>query len=111
VSYYPHWQDPNKPEPMQIYQYAPEIEDLKVPVLIFIGEHDQYQRVRSMLEGVKALSAKGRKPQLFVYPGVGRGFDFRPAKVRTFADDLAAKDAMRRAEKFIRLYLEQSTGQ
>lgn len=23
VSFYPHWQDPNKPEPMQIYQYAP----------------------------------------------------------------------------------------
>ena len=105
VSYYPHWQDPNKPEPMQVYQYAPEIDQLKVPVLIFIGEHDQYQRIRSMMEGVKALTDLGRKPHLIVYPGVGRGFDFRPHAVRTFADDLAAKDAMRRTERFIRHHL------
>ncbi len=106
VSYYPHWQDPNKPEPMQIYQYAPEIDQLKVPVLVFIGEHDQYQRVRSLMEGIKSLTELGRNPQLIVYPGVGRGFDFRPPSVRTFADDLAAKDAMRRTEKFIRHHLQ-----
>ncbi|MFV2058160.1 MAG: dienelactone hydrolase family protein, partial [Thiohalomonadales bacterium] len=106
VSSYPHWQDPNAPEPKQVYRYAPEINDLKVPVMVFVGEHEQYQRVRSMREGIKALSAKGRNPILIVYPGVGRGFDFRPPKVRTFADDLATKDAVRRTELFIRSYLE-----
>jgi len=106
VSYYPHWQDPNKPEPMQVYQYAPEINDLKVPVLIFFGEHEQYQRLRPIMEGIKTLKEKGRKPQLIVYPGVGRGFDFRPEHVRTFADDLAAKDAIRRTELFIRSHLK-----
>ena len=40
VSFYPHWQDPNEPEPKQIYQYAPEINDLEVPVLVFFGEHE-----------------------------------------------------------------------
>lgn len=106
VSYYPHWQDPNKPEPMQIYQYAPEINDLEVPVLIFFGEHEQYQRLRPIMEGVKGLKEKGRKPQLIIYPGVGRGFDFRPPHVRTFADDLASKDAIRRTELFIRSHLK-----
>lgn len=106
VSYYPHWQDPNKPEPMQIYQYAPEVNDLQMPVLIFFGEHEQYQRMRPIMEGVKALKEKGRKPQLIIYPGVGRGFDFRPPHVRTFADDLAAKDAIRRTELFIRSHLK-----
>jgi len=106
VSYYPHWQDPNKPEPMQIYQYAPEVNDLTVPVLIFFGEHEQYQRLRPIMEGVKGLEEKGRKPQLIIYPGVGRGFDFRPPHVRTFADDLAAKDAIRRTELFIRSHLK-----
>ncbi len=106
VSYYPHWQDPNAPEPEQVYRYAPEINNLKVPVMIFVGEHEQYQRARSMREGIKALRAKGRNPKLIVYPGVGRGFDFRPPKVRTLADDLATKDAVRRSELFIRSYLK-----
>jgi carboxymethylenebutenolidase len=106
VSFYPHWQDPNKPEPMQVYQYAPEINDLNVPVLIFFGEHEQYQRLRPIMEGVKALKEKGKKPRLIIYPGVGRGFDFRPPHVRTFADDLATKDALRRTELFIRANLK-----
>ncbi|MDH5228656.1 MAG: dienelactone hydrolase family protein [Gammaproteobacteria bacterium] len=106
ISYYPHWQDPNAPEPMQVYRYANEINDLKVPVMVFIGEHDQYQRVRSISEGIKTLEEKGRKPKFIVYPGVGRGFDFRPSNVRMFADDLAAKDAMRRAEIFVREHLK-----
>jgi len=107
VSFYPHWQDPNKPEPMQVYQYAPEVNDLKVPVLIFFGEHEQYQRLRPIMEGINILKEKGRKPQLIIYPGVGRGFDFRPPHVRTFADDLATKDAIRRTELFIRAHLKQ----
>ena len=105
VSYYPHWQDPNAAEPMQIYRYAPEINDLTVPVMVFFGEHEQYQRLRPIMEGIKALEEKGRKPRLIVYPGVGRGFDFRPPNVRTFADDLATKDALRRTELFIRANL------
>ncbi|MFV1982779.1 MAG: dienelactone hydrolase family protein [Thiohalomonadales bacterium] len=107
VAFYPHWQDPNKPEPMQVYQYAPEINDLKVPVLVFFGEHEQYQRMRPIMEGIKTLKEKNRDAQLIVYPGVGRGFDFRPQHVRTFADDLATKDAIRRTEIFIRRHLKQ----
>ncbi len=107
ISYYPHWQDPNKPEPMQVYQYAPELGELKLPVLVFLGEHDQYQRVRPILAGIETLEENGQKPQLIIYPGVGRGFDFRPRHVRTFADDLAAKDALIRTEQFIRKNLPQ----
>ena len=106
VSYYPHWQDPNASEPMQVYRYAPEINDLTVPVMVFFGEHEQYQRLRPIMEGIKALEEKGRNPKLIVYPGVGRGFDFRPATVRTFADDLAAKDAIQRTAAFIRASLK-----
>ena len=111
VSFYPHWQDPNEPEPMQIYQYAPEVAELEVPTLIFFGEHEQYQRLRPIMDGVKTLKEKGRKPQLIVYPGVGRGFDFRPPHVRTFADDLATKDSLQRTESFIRLHLNVKEAQ
>ena len=105
VSWYPHMQDPNAPEPLQVYSYAREADGLKIPALIFIGEDEQYQRRRSIESAVNSLKAKGRPVQLIVYPGVGRGFDFRPDTVRTFADDLASKDANWRAARFIRQHL------
>ena len=106
VSYYPHLQDPNAPEPLQVYSYAPEIDQLVIPVLIFIGEDDQYQRMRVVESSVKSLQSQGMDARLIVYPGVGRGFDFRPENVRTFADDLASKDAIQRADKFMRKHLK-----
>jgi carboxymethylenebutenolidase len=105
VSYYPHWQHPEAAEPEQVYRYAREVEALEVPVLVFFGEHEQYQRYRPILAGIDALQKKGRDARVIVYPGVGRGFDFRPREVRTFADDLAAQDAMRRTAEFIRRHL------
>ncbi|HEB59843.1 MAG TPA: dienelactone hydrolase [Gammaproteobacteria bacterium] len=106
VSYYPHLQDPNAPEPMQVYGYAKEIDDLTLPVLVFIGDEEQYQRRRIIETSISVLRKKGRDARLIIYPGVGRGFDFRPENVRTFADDLAAKDAVRRAAVFMRRHLK-----
>ncbi len=105
VSYYPHLQDPNAPEPMQVYGYAKEIDDLRLPVLVFIGDEEQYQRRRVIETSIDVLRKKGRDARLIIYPGVGRGFDFRPENVRTFADDLAAKDAVQRAAVFMRRHL------
>jgi len=105
VSYYPHWQDPNAPEPLQIYSYAPEINDFDIPAMIFVGEHEQYQRKRVIDSSVDTLRSKKRDITYVIYPGVGRGFDFRPDNVRVFADDLASKDAIHRAAQFIRKYL------
>jgi len=106
VSYYPHLQDPNAPEPAQVYGYAPEVEQLDIPVLVFIGEDDQYQRMRVAQTSIKVLQDKGKDARLIIYPGVGRGFDFRPENVRTFADDLASKDAIQRATIFMQKHLE-----
>lgn len=105
VSYYPHWQDPNAPEPLQVYGYAPEIDELRLPTMVFIGEKEQYQRRRPIDTGVLFLLSKKRDVSLFVYPGVGRGFDFRPKAVRTLADHLASKDALVRASRFMRKHL------
>lgn len=108
VSYYPHMQDPNAPEPMQVYRYAPEAAQMRIPVLIFIGENEQYQRRRPAEMAVEELQRQGRPARLIVYPGVGRGFDFRPENVRTFADDLASKDAIQRAAEFMREHLNSA---
>lgn len=106
VSYYPHWQDPDASEVEQVYQYASQINQLKVPTLVFVGEHEQYQRLRPILLGIKVLKGNEVDAQLIVYPSVGRGFDFRPEHVRTFADDLATKDANQRTAAFIRKHLK-----
>lgn len=107
VSYYPHLQDPNAPEPAQVYGYAPEVDLMTIPMLVFIGDQEQYQRRRVIETGIEALRKKGHDARVIVYPGVGRGFDFRPENVRTFADDLASKDAVQRAATFIRKHLSK----
>lgn len=107
VSWYPHLQDPNAPEPMQVYGYAKEADELKIPALIFIGDQEQYQRRRSIEEAVKNLELMKRPVRLIVYPGVGRGFDFRPPNVRTFADNLASQDALMRAANFMHQALQK----
>ena len=107
VSYYPHLQDPNAPEPSQVYGYAAEVDKMKIPMLVFIGDEEQYQRRRVIETGINQLRKKGRDARVIVYPGVGRGFDFRPENVRTFADDLAAKDAVQRAAKFMNKHLSK----
>ena len=106
VSYYPHLQDPNAPEALQVYGYAPEVDEMKIPMLVFIGDEEQYQRRRVIESGIKSLQDKKRDARVIVYPGVGRGFDFRPENVRTFADDLASKDAVQRAAAFINKHLK-----
>jgi carboxymethylenebutenolidase len=105
VSWYPHLQDPNAPEPMQVYRYAAEVDELAIPVLVFIGDEEQYQRRRSIETAIGSLQDAGKEAKLILYPGVGRGFDFRPPDVRTFADDLASKDAVQRAASFIGTHL------
>jgi len=109
VSAYPHWQDPNLAEPMQVYRYALEADRLTIPTLIYMGEFEQYQRRRSIETAIRSMRKLGRDIRLIVYPGVGRGFDFRPPNVRTFADDLATKDATLRAAAFMKLHLKKWT--
>jgi len=77
-----------------------------LPTRIFIGEYEQYQRRRSIETAVKAMKNAGRDVKLIIYPGVGRGFDFRPPSVRTFADDLATKDSNERIARFIAKHLK-----
>lgn len=102
VSYYPHMQDPNAPEPMQVYRYAAEADRLTIPSLIFVGDQEQYQRKRGIDMAVASMQGRGLPVHLVTYPGVGRGFDFREPPVRTFADDLATRDALMRAAGFMR---------
>lgn len=105
AGYYPHVQDPNLPEPYQVYRYAGEFNELEIPVLVLIGEDEQYQRHRTAHMAVDGLNSRGGEARVIEYPGVGRAFDFRNGNNRTFADDLAAKDAMLRVTRFVNEHL------
>ncbi len=107
ISFYPHWQDPNAAEPLQVYRYAPQLDKLDIPTMIFIGEYEQYQRRRSIETAILFMKKAGKDVRLIVYPGVGRGFDFRSPNVRTFADDLATKDSVIRGADFMKKHLKQ----
>ena len=106
VSFYPHWVDPNAAEPWQVYRYAPDLDKLNIPTLVFIGEYEQYQRRRSIETAIRSMKDAGKDVRLVIYPGVGRGFDFRPPNVRTFADDLATKDSNVRSARFMAEHLK-----
>ena len=106
VSFYPHWVNPNAPEPVQVYRYDSDVDKLKLPTMIFIGEYEQYQRRRSIETAVASMKKAGRDVKLIIYPGVGRGFDFRPPTVRTLADDLATKDSNQRIAVFFNKHLK-----
>jgi len=109
VGYYPVLQDPNRPEPMHIYAYHEDVEKLNIPILFLVGREEQYQRLRLVLVATEHLKAKGKDVTLVVYPGVGRGFDFRDGDRRRFADDLAAKDALIRSAKFIKANIDRAS--
>lgn len=105
VGYYPHLQHPHAPEPDQVYRYAGEVNELTLPALILVGEEEQYQRKRNIESAVDALKERERDVRLIVYPGVGRGFDFRGPEARSFADDLATRDAILRTTGFLNHHL------
>lgn len=64
-----------------------------------------YEEEVNLHLAVDELRNKGKDAQVVIYPGVGRGFDFRNGERRKFADDLAAKDALIRSYLFIRKHL------
>ncbi|WP_018948203.1 dienelactone hydrolase family protein [Thioalkalivibrio sp. ALMg11] len=105
AGYYPHLQDPNLGEPHQVYRYANEVNQLEIPMMILIGDEEQYQRHRTARMAADGLESRGGEVLWIEYPGVGRGFDFRNGNNRTFADDLASRDAMTRVTRFVNQHL------
>jgi carboxymethylenebutenolidase len=77
VSYYGHMQNPNAPEPEQLFSIAPEIAQLNTPMLFLIGEQDYELRRMSGGRAFYALLERGVPVEYQVYPMARRAFDFR----------------------------------
>jgi len=77
VSYYGHMQNPNAPEPEQIYRVAPEVMQITSPMLMLVGEQDFEVRRINMGRAFYALWERGVPVEYQSYPLARRAFDFR----------------------------------
>lgn len=99
VSYYGHMQNPNAPEPDQLFRFAPEIMELTTPTLFLIGEQDYELRRMNGGRAFYALWERGVPVEYQVYPMARRAFDFRPDQ--TPEEKIAKRHARERAQKWL----------
>lgn len=104
VSYYGHFQDPNAPEPQQIYSFAPEVQKISAPVLMLIGEQDFEARRLSNGRAFYALWERGVPVELQMYPMARRAFDFR--RDASPEEKIAARHARQRAREWLVRYMK-----
>ena len=104
VSYYGHFQNPNAPEPQQLFSVAPEVLALRTPTLMLIGDADY--ELRRMVNGraFYALWERGVPVELQMYPMARRAFDFRADA--SPEEKVATRHARERARAWLQRHLK-----
>jgi carboxymethylenebutenolidase len=106
VSWYGHMQNPNAPEPDQIFRVAPEVSQLTAPVLMLIGEQDFEVRRLSAGRAFYTLYERGVPVELQVYPLARRAFDFR--RDQTPEEKIATRHAWARTKAWLVRWMKLS---
>jgi carboxymethylenebutenolidase len=108
ASYYGHLQDPNAPEPDQLFRVAPEIMQIATPMLLLIGEQDF--ELRRIVNGraFYALWERGVPVEFQGYPLARRAFDFRPDQ--TPEEKVATRHARQRVEAWLGRWMKLDAG-
>jgi len=99
-----HFQDPNAPEPAQLYSYMPEVARLKQPILMLIGSEDPEIRRINNGRVFYALYEAGVDVEFIVLPMARRAYDIRayiPGGTQTPEEALAAKVTRDKIKRFI----------
>ncbi len=99
VSYYGHMQNPNAPEPDQLFRVAPEIMQITTPTLMLIGDADFELRRFSAGRAFYSLLERGVPVELQEYPMARRAFDFRADQ--SPEEKIATKHARQRAKDWL----------
>lgn len=105
VSYAGHMQNPNAPEPHQLYGFAPEINTITTPMLFIVGDQDFELRRINIGRAFYALYERGVPVELQMYPMARRAFDFRDTQ--TPEEKLAARHARERTREFLMRYVKK----
>lgn len=108
VSYYGHFQDPNAPEPKQLFSVAPEVAQIKAPVLMLIGDADYELRRFVNGRAFYALWERGVPVDLQMYPMARRAFDFR--RDATPEEKVATRHARGRARDWLVRHMQATGG-
>ena len=108
VSYYGHFQNPNAPEPQQLFGLAPEVALIRAPVLMLIGDGDF--ELRRIVNGraFYALWERGVPVELQMYPLARRAFDFR--RDASPEEQTATRHARLRAQQWLSTHLKLGPG-
>lgn len=104
VSYYGHFQNPNAPEALQLFSFAPEVAQIRAPLLMLIGDADF--ELRRIVNGraFYALVERGVPVELQMYPMARRAFDFR--RDATPEEKIAARHARERARAWLAAHMK-----
>ncbi|MEO8124530.1 MAG: dienelactone hydrolase family protein [Burkholderiales bacterium] len=103
VSYYGHFQNPNAPEPQQLFSVAPEVLTITAPVLMLIGDADFELRRMNNGRAFYALWERSVPVELQMYPMARRAFDFRADA--SPEEKIATRHARARAVQWLRQYM------
>ena len=99
ATYYGHFQNPNAPEPQQLFNIAPEVKDLRAPLLQIIGDADFELRRINNGRAFYALVERGAAVEMQMYPMARRAFDFRTDA--TPEEKIAARHARGRVRDWL----------
>jgi carboxymethylenebutenolidase len=104
VSYYGHFQNPNAPEPQQLFSVAPEVRKINLPVLMLIGDADYELRRFVNGRAFYSLWERGVPVEIQMYPMARRAFDFRPDA--TPEEKIARRHAAQREREWLRRWMK-----
>lgn len=104
ANYAGHMQNPNAPEPEQLFGVAPEISRITTPMLFLIGEQDYELRRINGGRAFYALLERGVPVEMQYYPLARRAFDFR--NDQTPEEKIAARHARERVKAWLLKYMK-----
>jgi carboxymethylenebutenolidase len=99
AAYAGHMQNPNAPEPDQLFSVAPEVLRITSPVLLLVGDQDFELRRINIGRAFYALHERGVPVELQTYPLARRAFDFRADA--TPEEKIAARHARERVRAWL----------
>jgi len=104
ANYAGHMQNPNAPEPEQLFSVAPEIALINTPMLFLIGEQDFELRRMNGGRAFYSLYERGVPAEIQYYPLARRAFDFR--NDQSPEEKIAARHARERVKNWLRQYMK-----
>jgi len=104
ANYAGHMQNPNAPEPEQLFSVAPEVGKINTPMLFLIGEQDFELRRMNGGRAFYSLYERGVPVEMQYYPLARRAFDFR--NDQTPEEKVATRHARERVKNWLQKYMK-----